>query len=201
MDYLLVNTDLKPINETLDSIFQYINNLESLNNMIVLDIGIGNGNSSIPMEKHYKFKAYYGIEPLSNIYDIFIKLHKKHNSKIKSYNMNLEKFASETKKKFDIIILRNVIHLIGINELMSKCRKIVKKNAFIIIQNLQAEPIGWGDHSFVKKSINFNKKKWLKFENQLKLCYYKILNNKYLYKYIKDDKYIFFMLKTDNGFD
>ena len=127
MDYLLVNTNLKPINETLDSIFQYINNLKSLNKMRVLEIGIGNGNSSIPIEKHYKFRSYYGIEPLSNIYDIFIKLRKKHNSNIKSYNMNLEKFASETTKSIDIIILKNVIHFIGLNELMFQCKKIVKK--------------------------------------------------------------------------
>ena len=80
-------------------------------------------------------------------------------------------------------------------------QKNSKKNAFIIIQNPLAEPIGWGDHELVKNSINFDEKKWLKFKNQLNLCYDTILNNKYLDKYKEDDKYIFFMLKTNNGFD
>ena len=62
-EYLLVNTNLRQINKTLDSIFKYINNLNPLNLMTVLEIGIGTGNSSIPIEKHYNFKKYYGIEP------------------------------------------------------------------------------------------------------------------------------------------
>ncbi len=61
MNYLLTNTKLRPINETLNSLFSYINKYKSLNKMRVLEIGIGNGSSSIPMSA--KFKSYYGIEP------------------------------------------------------------------------------------------------------------------------------------------
>ena len=82
-------------------------------------------------------------------HDVFVKSCKKHNCSIKSYNMDLEKFVNTTNKKFDLIILRNVIQFIGHDELIKQCKKIVKKNAFIIIQNAKAEPDNW-----VNKELN-----------------------------------------------
>ena len=35
--------------------------------MTVLEVGIGNGNKSIPISQY--FKSYFGIEPLKYIYD------------------------------------------------------------------------------------------------------------------------------------
>ena len=193
MNYLLTPTKLIPINETLNSLFSYINKYKSLNKMRVLEIGIGNGNSSIPMS--VKFKSYYGIEPLSNIYDVFIKSCKEHKCSIKSYNMDLEKFVNTTNKKFDLIILRNVIQFIGHNELIKQCKKIVKKNAFIIIQNRKAHPFGWGDKELNKDSAEFNEIKWLKYKNLLESHYSVLLNSKYFDKFDKDDRYVFYVLK------
>lgn len=192
-DYLLTRTKLIPINETLNSLFSYINKYKSLNKMRVLEIGIGNGNSSIPMS--VKFKSYYGIEPLSNIYDVFIKSCKEHKCSIKSYNMDLEKFVNTTNKKFDLIILRNVIQFIGHNELIKQCKKIVNKNAFIIIQNRKAHPFGWGDKELNKDSAEFNEIKWLKYKNLLESHYSVLLNSKYFDKFDKDDRYVFYVLK------
>ena len=193
MDYLLKNTDLRPINKTLESLFSYINYYKPLNKMKVLEIGIGNGNASIPMST--KFKSYYGIEPLKDIYDIFIEMCKKHKCIIKSYNMNLEDFTNNTKIKFDMIILRNVIHFIGYDELIKQSKKILLTNGFIIIQNAQAKPIGWGNKQFVEESNEFNQEKWCKFKNQLDICYNTILHSKYLIKFDKDNKYNFFILR------
>ena len=193
MNYLLTNTELRPINETMDSLFSYINKYKSLNKMRVLEIGIGNGNYSIPMS--VKFKSYYGIEPLSHIYDVFIKSCKKHKCGIKSYNMNLEKFVNTTNKKFDLIILRNVIQFIGHDELIKQCKKIVKKNAFIIIQNAKPEPVGWANKEWCKDSPEFNEIKWLKYKTQLETCYSALLNSKYFDKFDKDDRYVFYVLQ------
>ena len=167
MDYLLKNTELKPISETLESIFSYINLLKSLNKMRILEIGIGNGTYSIPMSK--KFRSYYGIEPLSHIYDVFIKSCLAHDCRIKSYNMDLVQFATTTDKKFDMIILKNVIHFIGYDELIKQCCKIVKRNAFIIIQNPLAKPINWGNKELNVDSDNFNEIKWLKFKKKFQI--------------------------------
>jgi 2-polyprenyl-3-methyl-5-hydroxy-6-metoxy-1,4-benzoquinol methylase len=193
MNYLLTNTELRPINDTMNSLFSYINKYKSLNKMRVLEIGIGNGNSSIPMSA--KFKSYYGIEPLTHIYDVFVKSCKKHNCNIKSYNMDLEKFVNTTNKKFDLIILRNVIQFIGHNELIKQCKKIVKKNAFIIIQNAKAEPVNWGDKELNKDSAEFNEIKWLKYKNLLETHYSSLLNSKYFDKFDKDERYVFYVLK------
>ena len=198
MDYLLTNTNLRPINETFDLILSDINNKKSLKRMRVLEIGIGNGNCSIPMSKY--FRSYYGIEPLTNIYNVFIETCNKHNCKIKSYNMDLEEFVNKTTKKFDMIILRNVIHFIGYDELIRQIKKIIKEDSIIIIQNAQANPIGWGNKEFVKDSINFNEHKWNKFKNKLEECYKSLQNSRYLYRYEQDSKYNFFILKSNNKF-
>jgi len=197
-DYLLKDTNLKPINETLESLFSYINKYKSLKKMRVLEIGIGNGNYSIPMSKN--FKSYYGIEPIPEIYEVFIESCKKHNCNIKSYNMDFEQFINNNNKKFDLIILRNVIHLIDYDDLIKLSAKIVKKNAFIIIQNKQALPVSWGNKQFVKDSSYFNETKWLVFKNHLEKCYNNLLDSKYLDKFEKNEKDYFFILKSDNYF-
>lgn len=198
MDYLLKNIYLIPISETLESIFSYINLSKPLNKMRALEIGIGNGNCSIPMSK--KFRSYYGIEPLSNIYDVFIKTCSANDCRIKSYNMNLDNFAKTTDKKFDIIILKNVIHFIGYDELIKQCRKIVKKNAFIIIQNPQPKSSNWGNNELNADSAEYNEIKWLKLKKNLETHYEILSNSEYLDKFVEDNKYIFFVLKTDNKF-
>ena len=195
MDYLLINTDLRPINKTLYSIFKYINKYKPLKQMTVLEVGIGNGNKSIPISQY--FKSYFGIEPLKYIYDVFIDMCKKNNSIIKSYNMNLEKFSTTTNKKFDLIILINVIHFVGIDNLIKQSQKILKKNAFIIIQNPHVQPIGWGNKQFVKDSDEYDENKWLKFKNQLEICYDSLKNSKYLHKFESDDKYNFYLLQIN----
>ena len=168
--------------------------------MRVLEIGIGNGKYSIPMSK--KFKSYYGIEPVPKIYEVFIESCKKHNCNIKSYNMDFEQFINNYKKnkKFDLIILRNVIHLIDYDDLIKLSNKIIKKDSFIIIQGLQAIPVGWGNKIFNKDSNEFQEEKWLKFKNHLEECYNNLLNSKYLDKVEKNDKNNFFILKSDNYF-
>ena len=73
MNYLLLHTELRERNKTLDKIFTEINKkIKPIDSLIILEIGIGNGNRSIPISQKYKFKKYYGIEPLENIYNVFV---------------------------------------------------------------------------------------------------------------------------------
>ena len=196
MDYLLKNTELREINLTLDSILSDINdNHKALKKINLLEIGIGNGNKSIPIFNKYEFKNYYGIEPIESVYNIFIEMCNKYNCGIKSFNVDLKEFVTNTDKKFDVILLTNVIHFIGFDNLIEQIKYIIKPNAFIIIQNPHPKPIGWGNIQYVKDSDEFDEKKWLKFKSKLENCYSEISNSKYLYKTKSDNKYIFFVLK------
>lgn len=195
MDYLLEKKDLREINLTLDKIFSNINNkYKHLDKLSILEVGIGNGNKSIPIAKKYKFKKYYGLEPLKKIYDVFIESSKMHNSKIISYNMDLNEFVTKIKIKFDIILLINVIHFIGLEKLLETINPMLIPGGFVIIQNPHAKPSGWGNKQFVADSINYDEKKWLKFKSQLDKCYSDLSNSKYLHKIETDNKYIFFIL-------
>lgn len=199
MDYLLVNTGLRKINKTLDKIFIEINKkIKSLDSSTILEIGIGNGNKSIPISKKYKFKKYYGIERIEKIYNSFVENNIKYNSDIVSYNMDLIKFVKYTDKKFDIILLINVIHLIGLDNLIEQVKDIIKPNTIIIIQNPLPKPIGWGNKKFVKDSDEYDETKWINFKSQLEDCYSNILNSKYLYKIKKDDEYNFYIIKINS---
>lgn len=196
MDYLLVNTELREINKTLDKIFTEINKkIKPIDSSLILEIGIGNGNKSIPISQKYKFLKYYGIEPLEKIYNAFIENNNKYNSDIISYNMDLIKFVNYIDEKFDIILLINVIHFIGFDNLIVQIKDIIKQNTIIIIQNPLPKPTGWGNKKFVKDSNEYDEKKWLNFKSKLDDCYSKILNSKYFYKIKYDDKYYFFIIK------
>lgn len=198
--YLLKNKDLKK-NEKLNEILNSINKNNSLHNMRVLEVGIGTGIHTINYIEN-KFKSYYALEPQIDIYNVLINLIKKHNSNIKPYNMNLEEFTHNIEKKFDMIILKNVVHFIGYFNLIEYCKKIVKKNSIILIQNPKAKPRKWGNQEFLKTSVNFNLEKWLKFQNKLNNCYNDISNSDYLHEIIiDDDNDVFFILKTNNGFE
>jgi 2-polyprenyl-3-methyl-5-hydroxy-6-metoxy-1,4-benzoquinol methylase len=202
MSYLLNQKTLHPVNETLGLMFSHINQYKSLNKMRVLEIGIGSGNTSIPISK--LFKSYYGIEKEPNIYEVFIELCEKNNCNIKSYNMNFEQFTNNNKntRKFDLIILINTIHFIGYDDLIRLSKRIVKKNAFIVIQHPHAKPDNWRKPQFNKDSSEFDEIRWLKMKNILEKTYNDISNSKYLDKIEKNDRYRsdYFILKTNNYF-
>ena len=112
--------------------------------------------------------------------------------------MDLTKFVNYTNEKFDIILLINVIHFIGLDNLILQIKEIIKQDTIIIIQNPLPKPTGWGNKKFVKDSDEYDEKKWLYFKSKLEDCYSNIYNSKYLYKNKKDDKYYFFIIKINS---
>jgi len=193
MNYLLKKTELREIDSKLEEIFNEINIIKSLKKMHVLEIGIGNGNKSIPISS--KFKSYYGIEKSTPIYNNFLSLCKNHKCNIKSFNMNLTEFVDYTTKKFDMIILINTIHFIGVTELLLQSSKILKKNGYIIIQNPHEIAYGWGDKELVQDSELFNESVWLKYKKNLEKCYNELFHNKFLFKFEQNQRFKFFLLK------
>ena len=192
MNYLLKshNQKISPINETLNGLLTQINNTKKLDKMRVLEIGIGNGNNSILLSK--KFLSYYGIEPDKKVYEVLLKICR--DTKIKTYNYDLEQFANKTLKKFHLIYLRNVIHFLEYDNFIALCNKILKRYSYIIIQNPQAIPQRWGDNRLNVGTDEFDETVWLRHKNKLDKCYNTLLHDVRLIKYEKDDKYVFFIL-------
>jgi tRNA G46 methylase TrmB len=195
MNYLLKKTELREIDPKLEEIFNEINTIKTLKKMQVLEIGIGNGNKTIPISN--KFKSYYGIEESTQIYNTFLSLCQDHKCNIKSFNMNLTDFINYTSKKFDMIILINTIHFIGVTELLQQASKILKKNGYIIIQNPHEIAYGWGDKKLVQDSELFNESIWLKYKKNLEKCYNELYHNNNLFKFEQNQRFKFFILKIN----
>ena len=49
----------------------------------------------------------------------------------------------------------------------------------------------------MKDSDEYDENKWLKFKNQLEICYDSLKNSKYLHKFESDDKYNFYLLQIN----
>lgn len=196
MNYLLdKQIEIRPINQEMNYILEYINQIKLLKFSRVLEIGIGTGNKSIELSK--KFKSYYGIEPLENIYKKFLEICNITNCKIKSFNMDFDNFIKLSINPFDIIIIINTIHLIelDLDEFIEKSKQILKSNGFIIIQNPKAKPDGWGNQKFNSNSNSFDESKWIKFREELKKYYKNLDSSKYLIKKISNDNFHIFLLK------
>ena len=111
---------LKIVNSTLIEFFEYINNDESIDiyKLNILEIGIWIDRKSINLSK--LFDHYYGIQENKEFYKIFKKQCKKHDCKIKSFNIHLfqnvyslQNFMTiKTKLKFNLIFLENTIHFL-----------------------------------------------------------------------------------------
>jgi len=187
-NYLLNNNNLIT-NNKLISILESVKSSK----LRGLEIGFGTGKKTISIAK--EFKSFYAIEPNKIYYDKFKEICKINKCNIKSYNMDLQNFVNYTNKKFNVIILINVIHLLNLDDFVKISKTILKKNNYIIIINPHEKPINWGNNEFNKNSELFDQNKWIKFKNKLKDLYLNLLNHKYFFKFDEDlyDKY--FILK------
>ena len=195
------NLKIRPIDEKLLDIFDFINSTYSINiyESRLLEIGIGIGNKSIELSK--LFSSYYGIEPDIELYNRLTNLCEKNKCKIKHFNMDFNTFVKFTDKKFNIIFLENVIHFIDFEIFIKKVKKIFNKyeSGFILIKNPRIKPYNWGNKEFCKDSELFNEKKWIIFREKLKLIYEKLNNSKYLIKiYTTEYSYYFVFYLINN---
>ena len=197
MDHFKLNTNIKPIDPQLIKIFDYINLTYQIDiyDSRVLEVGIGSGNKSIELAK--LFRSYYGIEPNKEIYTMLTELCAKYECKIKTYNTSFNEFIDTTDKKFNLILLVNVIHFMNLDDFISKCKNITstKSDSFILIKNPKARPYGWADKKICKDSEQFDENKWTKFRERLKTIYDEISKSKYFVKKYTNDVYHYFLLK------
>lgn len=170
------------------------NNFTNIYKSNVLEVGIGIGHKSINLSK--LFDNYYAIEPIKDIYKICKKnCNDDIDCKIKLFNYDLEKFVSKSKIKFNLIILENSIHFIGLNKFFSLINNITCSDTYIIIKNPLARPYGWGNKELCADSEIFNEKKWTIFRKTLKSIYNELDNSQHLVKKIKNNFYKYYLLK------
>lgn len=197
MDYLKkFQIKIKSPDSTFIELFEYINSLNNFNifNERILEVGFGTGNKSIRLSK--LFISYYGIEPDLSLYQIFLNLCEDNNCNIKSFNMSFDSFIDFTDKKFKLILIEDVIHFLDFDNLIKKSKKISNRDIiYILIKNAKARPYGWGNLEFCIESEKFNKEKFNKFRDKLKIIYNKLDNSKYLIKKNSNNFYHYFLLQ------
>jgi SAM-dependent methyltransferase len=194
MDYLkTTQIIIRPVDTILLDIFSFIKTNYNINiyNSRVLEVGSGTGNKTIELAK--LFKSYYSIESDYILYNIQTELLKEHNSNVKSFNMDFFVFAISIPKKFKLIYLENVIHLMDINLFFYYAQNILDSSGFIIIKTPIPKPFGWGNNEFNKSSEQFNISKWKKFKNKLLDNYHILDTSPNLINKITNEFFIYFV--------
>jgi 2-polyprenyl-3-methyl-5-hydroxy-6-metoxy-1,4-benzoquinol methylase len=166
-------------------IFQkYIDiDLESSN---VLDIGCGNGFLSFAFAP--LVQSVLGIDPSEPMINAA-------NEANELYKMNNVKFINEKiiniDKKYDIIIISNVLHLIsgvGLELMLDKAFKLLKENGVLYIKHPTNKSI-FADKSLRSECPEFDKEKYKKWIKNIGITKNKIFKYVDKYRYIiKNDK-------------
>ena len=157
-----------------------------LENSCVLDIGCGNGLLSFAFAP--LVQSILGIDPSEPMINAA-------NEANKLYKINNVKFINEKiiniNKKYDIIIISNVLHLVlglGLELMLEKAFKLLKENGVLYIKHPTNKS------TFVDKSLKlecpeFDKKKYNKWMKNINVTKNKIFNYIDKYRYIiKNDK-------------
>ena len=94
-------------------------NIKLNSNSMILDIGCGRGKIIGSINSKLKLKVKpFGIDPIN---------HKDRDKRINFKNIDAVKFFSKNKYKFDLILIKQTIHLLSLIEI-KKLLKMAKKN-------------------------------------------------------------------------
>ena len=183
--WLSSNNYIKSFNKFL------LKNIKLNSNSQILDIGCGRGKILGTMSSYLQLKN----KPIG----IDIVNHKDKDKRIKFKKVDAISFFSTNKKKFDLILIKQTIHLLSfkkIKELLFLCKKNLNRNAKIFILTLDAKRNELP--TFKKMKIRLNKS--LDRDNRvLKLItklYPKRKNKKFVYKVDIDKKKYLIMIEN-----
>ena len=116
----------------------------------ILDIGCGRGNITGNLQKRYKFKTKpIGIDIIKN---------KDINKNILFKKIDAKKFLIQNSKKYDLILIKQIMHLLDKNKrhsIIQLSKKKLKKNGVLLI--LFLSPFNTELPTFKKFSINLKK--------------------------------------------
>ena len=160
----------------------------------ILDIGCGRNHLLKNLSSKILFEnELTGVEPVNHTYE--------KNSKIKIFNLDIQNFIKQNKKKYDVVIIKQVLHLISSKERIELYKSLIKildtSGKLIIIQmdknfNFPTFPMmsqilenSLNEHDKISRELNlfFKKLRYEKFSflvNILKKDYIKMIENKFI---------------------
>ena len=152
----------------------------------VLDIGCGRGRILEDLSKRLKL--------INKPIGIDIENHKDKSKKILFKKIDGLTFISKTKNTFDLIIIKQTIHLFKINEiikLLNICKKRLSENGKVIIISLDPYENEIPTFSLMKKKIDISLKRDIRIFNLINKLNFSIVRSKFIFKVkISKKKYL-----------
>ena len=180
-----------------------LNQIKLNKNSRILDVGCGRGKILANLSNKLKLSN----KPIG----LDIENHKDKSKKIIFKKIDALSFISKTKITFDLILIKQTIHLLKkrqILKLLSICKKKLNSNGKIIILSLDPKKNEIPTFNLMKKKLNISLKKDKKMFDLIIKNNPKIIIKKFIYqvkisknKYLKmiDNRYISTLLNfTDN---
>lgn len=177
-DYLSSCKSTKFPSHQLSTILDFF---EDLQNIDVMEIGIGNITNRIEFAK--LFRSYTAIEPNGKLFELSTKICINSNSNILLLNIDINNI--DISKKYDIIIFINVFHLLNYSDIMGLLSTIVKPRGIILIEEPFVVPSGWGSKFLNKDSEDFDLGIWTKKRDLLKSTKKFLLESKIVRNYFE----------------
>jgi len=155
-------------------------------NSAILDIGCGRGKIVGNLYKKLKLKK----KPIG----IDIEDHKDKDDNMVFKKINATSFLYKTKKKFDLILIKQTIHLFKINEiikLLNICKKSLSENGKIIIFSLDPYDNEIPTFYLMKKKIDSSLRRDIKIFNLINKLNFSIVRSKFIFNVnISKKKYL-----------
>ncbi len=163
-----------------------LKNLSLNSNHKILDIGCGRGKIIGALSSKLKLK----VKPLG----IDIIRHKDKDKRINFKKINALKFSLIDNQKFDLILIKQTIHLMKLNEIKSLLRLLKKKvssNGKILIFTLDTGKNEIPTFNLMKLKLNKSLKRDQKIQKMIKKLYPHGIKKNFVFKVkIKKKKYI-----------
>ena len=173
---------------TVKDYFMYflLKQIKLNSNSHILDIGCGRGKILGSLSSRLKLKN----KPIG----IDIEIHKDRDKRIDFKKIDAIKYLENNKNKFDLILIKQTIHLldfIEIKRLISICKTKLKKKGEILIFTLETSKNEIPTFLLMKKRLNISLNRDKKIIKFLSKIYPSIKKNKFSFKVkISKDKYL-----------
>ena len=153
------------------------NNIKFGKSSKILDIGCGRANIISLLQSRYKL----------NEKPVGIDVVKSDNIKknIIFKKIDAIKYLKTTKKTFDLILIKQTIHLFKINEiikLLNICKKRLSENGKVIIISLDPYENEIPTFSLMKKKIDISLKRDIRIFNLINKLNFSIVRSKFIFK-------------------
>ena len=155
-------------------------------NSHILDIGCGRGKILGSLSSRLKLKN----KPIG----IDIEIHRDRDKRIDFKKIEAIKYLENNKNKFDLILIKQTIHLLDFSEikrLISLCKTKLKEKGEILIFTLETSKNEIPTFLLMKKRLNISLNRDKKIINFLSKLYPSVKKNKFSFKVkISRDKYL-----------